>query len=433
MSVMTLTPPTGAEPAIEVRDLYKTYRIYGSPYDRLLEQLPWSKGPRHRPVHALQDISFQVPPGSCVGLIGGNGAGKSTLLKILTGTTFPTAGSYTIRGRVASLLELGAGFHAEFTGRENIYMNAAMMGLSRRETRAKYDEILEFSELHAFIDAPIRTYSSGMVCRLGFSVAVATDPDVLIIDEILAVGDMHFQRKCVDKIWDYKRRGKTLFFCSHSLYDVRQICDTAIWLKGGRVQLLSDAVTVTNDYATYENQLAASADEQQKAVVAQVGGDDAQGEIGVDDPRILSAQLVDPRSGELRNVFSPHEALAVRVRIRNSNVPVPLTVAVGFTRQEGMLVSAFTTQLDGLPIDFVEGTVTLLLPSVKLLAGEMVVPVWLLDGNGVHRFHQRPAEQNLVIQNRTKDLGIFLQEHEWRIEPAAIEPATRGGRSLVEG
>ena len=243
-------------PSIEVRNLSKTYRLYWSPYGRMQERMPWNraKGRQfHRPVHALKDIDFSIEPGQCIGLLGGNGAGKSTLLKILTGTTFPSAGSYTVRGRVASLLELGAGFHMDFTGRENIFMNAAMMGLSRKETQAKYEEILEFSELEEFIDAPLRTYSSGMMARLGFSVAVAVEPDVLIIDEILAVGDMHFQRKCVDRIWRYKHSGKTLFFCSHSLYDIRQICDRALWMRDGQMVMMDDAVTVTNEYASYEN------------------------------------------------------------------------------------------------------------------------------------------------------------------------------------
>ncbi|MCC6673214.1 MAG: ABC transporter ATP-binding protein [Planctomycetes bacterium] len=399
-------------PSIQARGLEKTYRLYGSVYDRLRERLPWNRVPRHRPVHALRDVNFDVAPGECVGLVGGNGAGKSTLLKILTGTTFPSAGSYSIRGRVASLLELGAGFHADFTGRENIYMNAAMMGLSRRETHQKYQEILDFSELHEFIDAPIRTYSSGMVCRLGFSVAVATDPDVLIIDEILAVGDMHFQRKCVERIWDYKKRGKTLFFCSHSLYDVRQLCDRAIWLKQGRVELMADAVTVTNEYATYEHQLMAKQDRPSGGAAVPPAADEL--------PRIVRAQLVDPRTGLPRHIVQPREPVAVRVQVRNGAQRVPLCLAIGFTRSDGILMFAHTTQLDGVEFDFAEGVVTLVLPNLKLLSGEFVVPVWLMDGNGVHRFHERPAEQNLLVQNRTKELGYFVQEHEWKVEPGGV-------------
>jgi ABC-type polysaccharide/polyol phosphate transport system ATPase subunit len=403
-----------SSPAIAVQGLSKSYRIYGSWYDRFLEQLPWSQGPRHRPVHALQDVSFEVPQGSCVGLIGGNGAGKSTLLKILTGTTFPTKGRYEIRGRVASLLELGAGFHQDFTGRENVYMNAAMLGLSRRETQRKYEQILEFSELREFIDAPLRTYSSGMVCRLGFSVAVTIDPDVLIVDEILAVGDMHFQRKCVDRIWEFKRGGKTMFFCSHSLYDVRQICDNAIWLKGGRVQQFGDSVTVTNEYATYENQLIVQQDAAAAAGTPAFAAGDAH-------PRIVSAELLDPGTGEVRNVFTPGETVAVRVHVKNGREPVPLVLAVGFTRSEGLLMFVGHTGLDGVPLHFEEGIVTMLVPDLQLLSGEFTVPVWLLDQNGVHRFHERPASQNLIVQNRSKEIGYVRHRREWRVETLVPE------------
>ncbi|MEZ5963037.1 MAG: ABC transporter ATP-binding protein [Planctomycetota bacterium] len=395
-----------SQSVIQVEHLSKSYQLYGSPFGRLLERLPWNDRPRHRSVHALRDVSFTVDGGTCMGLVGGNGAGKSTLLKILTGTTFPSVGGYRIRGRIASLLELGAGFHLDFTGRENIYMNAAIMGFSRRETQAKFQEILDFSELHDFIDAPIRTYSSGMVCRLGFSVAVASDPDVLIIDEILAVGDMHFQRKCVERIWDYKNRGKTMFFCSHSLYDVRQICDNAIWLKNGSIARLGDAVMVTNDYATYENQLGAKQDFEMKE----------KPPAHDDQPRILAVELLDAKTGEARNVFNPGDSVAVQVRLRNSPVPEKLALAVGATRKEGLLLFAHSTQFDGVSLDFQEGTVTLVLPDLRLLAGELVVPVWLLDARGVHRYHEMPASKNLIVENRTKDLGVVLHDHQWHVE-----------------
>ncbi|MCA8972764.1 MAG: ABC transporter ATP-binding protein, partial [Planctomycetes bacterium] len=296
-------------PAIEVWNLSKTYRLYGNPWHRVLESLPGAKRQRHKAVHALKDVNFHVPSGTCVGLVGGNGAGKSTLLKILTGTTFPTGGGFRIRGRIASLLELGAGFNRDFTGKENIFMNAALMGFSRREAMKKYDEILDFSELGEFIHAPIRTYSSGMVCRLGFSVAVATDPDVLIIDEILAVGDMHFRRKCVDRIMSYRERGKTMFFCSHSLYDVRQICDRAVWMKNGEVKMFDDSVIVTNEYATYENTLTAEAEKK-----TPWDDEDAPKPMHSDDhARVVKAELVDPVTRKPRNVFSPRDDIAVRV------------------------------------------------------------------------------------------------------------------------
>jgi len=400
-------------PSISVQDLSKIYRIYGNPWHRLREALPGQRK-LHREVHALRNITFDVNRGTCVGLIGSNGAGKSTLLKILTGTTVPTWGSYTMRGRVASLLELGAGFNQEFSGRDNVFMNAALLGLSRKEAKARYHDILEFSELEDFIHAPLRTYSSGMICRLGFSVAVATDPDVLIIDEILSVGDMHFRRKCTERIMDYKERGKTMFFCSHSLYDVRQLCEDVIWLKDGEMRMFGDSTTVTNEYATYENSLLDAVEaepwneESGRAKPAKVEGDGL--------PRILSAELVDPQTREARNVFSPREDIAVRIHVRNGDVYEPLHLAVGFARSDGTLCLAMTTEFDDVLVEADEAVVTLMLPKAKLLSGEFAVPVWLLDRNGIHRFHERPCTENLIIQNRDKELGLFFAEREWQVE-----------------
>jgi lipopolysaccharide transport system ATP-binding protein len=401
---------SSTEPVIEARNLSKSYRLYGNAWDRLLEKLPWNRGkPRYRDVHALQDISFDVKPGECVGLVGTNGAGKSTLLKVLSGTTFPTTGSYTVRGRVTSLLELGAGFQEHFSGRENIFINAAMMGFSRQEAQKKYQEIVDFSELGEFIHAPIRTYSSGMKARLGFSVAIATDPELLIIDEILSVGDMNFQKKCFDKVWSFKQRGKSMFFCSHSLYHVRQICDRAIWLRNGRMQMIADAVTITNEYATFENNLLEGGDPSPFADVPQSKPDS-------NHPTVLGAQILDATTGKERNVFSPGDSAVIRVHVRNPRRE-RITVAVGAKRTDGTLCFAHTTQFAGIPIDFAEGHVTLHVDTLRLLSGEFGVPIWLLDESGVHIYQERPCPQNLVVQNRTKDLGLFLQDHRWTVEP----------------
>ncbi|MEE2887093.1 MAG: ABC transporter ATP-binding protein [Planctomycetota bacterium] len=400
--------------AISVHDVSKTYRIYGNPFGRIKELMPWNKHPHHQAVHALTGVNFEVESGQCVGLIGGNGAGKSTLLKILTGTTFPDTGGYSIRGNVASLLELGAGFTMDFTGRENIYMNGAMMGISHREMRSRFDEILEFSELHEFIDAPLRTYSSGMICRLGFSVAVATDPDVLIIDEILSVGDMNFQRKCVERIYDYKKNGKTLFFCSHSLYDVRQICDDAIWLDRGTLRMQGDAVSVTNEYSTLQNQLS-----------------DDDGDLNADpddfyrdQPHLVSATLIDLATGEPRARFQPGEGLGVRIHLRNGDTPKEITVGVAVMRRDKLILFSASTEMDKVPVNIDnEGFVTLLLPDLRILAGEYVLMCGVMDRHGFHRFHQLPTSENLIIEvAKEKDLGVLLHDHQWKVESRTATP-----------
>jgi lipopolysaccharide transport system ATP-binding protein len=285
----------------------------------------------------------------------------------------------------------------------------AMLGFSRKEARQKFDEIVDFSELGEFIDAPVRTYSSGMAARLAFSVAVATDPDMLIIDEILSVGDMNFQKKCFDRVWSYKKRGKSMFFCSHGLYQVRQICDRAIWLRNGRVQLLADAVTVTNEYATHENNRLESGD-------ASPFADATKAPAVEDHPRVIGTELLDPTSGNHRTLFSPGENAAIRVRVRNPRRE-KFTLAVGAKRTDGTLCFAHTTQFSGLTIDFADGYVTLLLDTLRLLSGEFGIAVWLLDETGVHIYQEVPAKDNLVVANRTKDLGLFLQDHRWVVEP----------------
>jgi len=414
--------------AITADNISKIYRLYGKPIHRLMERAPWNKRPLHRQVTALQNIHFKIEPGQCVGLIGANGAGKSTLLKILTGTTLPTTGRFSLRGKVQSLLELGAGFSKGFTGRENIIMNLAIQGFSRREAMARVDEIADFSELGAFIDAPVKTYSSGMACRLGFAVAVASDPDVLILDEVLAVGDMGFQRKCHDKIWEYKTKGKTMFFCSHSLYHVRQMCDTAFWLRKGEIAMHGSSVEVTNEYATFEN--------QQREHEYEVPGDEAEGPAPTfsEQPHIVSATLLDPRSGQPSEKFGPGDPVAVRVHVRNGTPLEELTVAVGFVRSDGTLCFCPTTEMDGVKVDFQEGFVTLLLKGVRLLSGEFEVPVWLLDKTGMHRLHEKPTAKKLVIANRNKELGLFLQDREWRVEgqdqslPATQHPSERANK-----
>ena len=204
----------------------------------------------HREVfYALKDVSFHVDHGECMAIVGGNGAGKSTLLSLVTGLCTPTSGRIAVGGRVAALLELGSGFHADLTGAENVFLNASLLGLSRKRTEACFDQIVDFSGVSDFIDDPIRTYSSGMIMRLAFAVAVHVDPDILIIDEVLAVGDQAFQNKCFERITRFKQEGRTMLFVSHSAQLVRQFCDRTMWLDNGQAVLIGTPDEVLNAYA----------------------------------------------------------------------------------------------------------------------------------------------------------------------------------------
>ncbi len=238
-----------SEIAVRAEKVCKTYRLYDSPSDRLKELL--FRRPRHRGFQALTDVSFELARGRALGLIGENGAGKSTLLKIVAGTTQPTSGSVERHGVVASILELGMGFHPEFTGRENARMNAALLGLTGPEIRRRLPEIRDFAELGDFFDRPVRTYSSGMTLRLAFSVATHAQADVLIVDEALAVGDGYFQKKSIDRITEFQKRGGTLLFCSHALYYIALLCEQAIWLKQGLVAAAGSSLTVVRAYEEF--------------------------------------------------------------------------------------------------------------------------------------------------------------------------------------
>jgi lipopolysaccharide transport system ATP-binding protein len=239
------------EPVIIFDNVTKTYPYYNyitAGFKTFLFNLPKALKDLRKRFIALQNISFTVYKGECMGVIGRNGAGKSTLLGLIAGVLKPDSGKVIVNGRVSPLLELGAGFHPELTGRENIVLNGVLMGMTKKEVFKKMDKIIAFSELEEFIDQPLRTYSSGMVARLAFSVVAHLDPDILLIDEILAVGDINFQKKCLDKMQEFRQNGVTMVFVSHAIEQVKEICDRAMWIDNHRIRLIGDARSVCEEY-----------------------------------------------------------------------------------------------------------------------------------------------------------------------------------------
>jgi lipopolysaccharide transport system ATP-binding protein len=234
--------------AVEVRELWKGFRHYQDKAPGLKERVIFWGRERVDIFWALKDINLEIPQGSTIGLIGRNGSGKSTLLKTISRILYPNKGQIKVKGRISTLLELGAGFHPDFTGRENVYLNASILGLSHSQIEERFDSIVAFSELENFIDDPVRNYSSGMYMRLGFAVAVHTDPDILLIDEVLAVGDMAFQEKCMQKIREIQAQGKTIIFVTHSPKQVVELCDQAVWLENGEVKMKGEAKWVTDAF-----------------------------------------------------------------------------------------------------------------------------------------------------------------------------------------
>jgi ABC-2 type transport system ATP-binding protein len=237
-----------SEAAVIVDDVSKKFRLYKEKNDSLKTAFMRGRRSVHEDFWALKDVSFEVPEGSTFGLVGRNGSGKSTLLKCLAKILYPNSGSISSRGKVASLLEVGSGFHPELSGRENVYLNGSILGMSRKDVDKKFDEIVDFSGVRKFIDQPVKNYSSGMYVRLGFSVAINVDPDVLVVDEILAVGDAAFQAKCKEKFAEFRRAGKTVILVTHSMGNIRDMCDHAAWLDNGSLVQVGDAQSVIKAY-----------------------------------------------------------------------------------------------------------------------------------------------------------------------------------------
>ena len=409
--------------ALEAEGLGKAYRMYASPMKRIVEGVTWGRYNGHSEFWALKDIDFTLRPGASFGLCGANGAGKSTLLKILAGTTAPTVGRYRARGRVASLLELGAGFHMDFTGRANIVMNGTMMGLTRREIADKMDSIIDFAELGDYIDEPVRTYSSGMGLRLGFAVAVAVDPEVMIIDEVFAVGDMYFQKKCVDKIYEFKARNKTILFCSHSLYDVRQLCDEAIWLNHGECMAIGDSVTVTNEYSAFQRHHIGEGELTDDIPASPLLANTESSKL----PRIVDARIYRLGTDEECYEITTGDSIELRIWWKNPTPDeTPIHIGIGFMRQDMTTCGGAGTNLSGFDLKGDKGCLVLKVPNVQLLSGQFLIPVILLDGGGVHKYQEYLMPENLVVRTNTRDVGLFRIETSWDeyqlAPPEAREP-----------
>lgn len=292
---------------IRIRGLSKQFRLYRSPRDRIWEWL--GRGPRHRAFWALRAIDLDIPRGRTVGIIGPNGAGKSTLLKIVTGTLLPTSGHIEVQGRVAALLELGTGFHPEFTGRQNIWINGQLLGLSPGEIARRESEIIEFSELGPFIDQPIRTYSSGMVVRLGFSVAASVEPDVLIVDEALSVGDAHFSQKCIRRIRRFREQGTTILFVSHDPGAVVSLCDEAVLLDAGEIVARGRPESILEDYTAL---LARRGEQNVEMMVKFVTPGEVESEtphrVGTFQALVTGARWITPEGHSVQTLLSGEPA-----------------------------------------------------------------------------------------------------------------------------
>ena len=363
---------------------------------------------------ALKDVSFAIERGKTLGLIGPNGSGKSTVLKLITRILEPTSGQVVVQGRVSALIELGAGFHPDLTGRENVYLNGSLLGFGRNEMKGKFDSIVEFSELEKFIDVPIKHYSSGMHMRLGFAVAIHVDPDILLIDEILAVGDQAFQNKCLGKIGELKSQGVTILFVSHDLEAVRNLCPSAIWLENGVIQ---ESGTTDRVIDSYLNNVTALTEARLSRERPTRDNENrwGSGEVEITEVRFLDAQ------GRERRAFKTGEQMVVRLRYQaHTEVQQPV-FGLAIYASDGVQINGPNTKLSDYTVESVEGAgeIDYIVDVLPLLEGTYELSVAVHDQDGLHTYdHQHRMHTFIVQRGAVKErYGIFYIPSRWDWRP----------------
>ncbi len=427
-----------SDAAIVARDVTKLYRRYA--YRRqfstlksaLLRGSLASELNPEEVFHALSGVSLEVPAGTTLGVIGPNGSGKSTLLKLIAGITKPTEGEIAVKGRISALIELGAGFHPEISGRENVFINGVMLGLTKREIARRFDEIVAFAELEAFIDAPVKTYSSGMYMRLGFAVAVHVDPDVLLVDEVLAVGDEGFSLKCLDKFAEFKRRGKTILLVTHGLAMVQRFCDTAVWLDAGRIRAQGDPRRVVHAYTTdvqdVEEAVLAAGDRKVREATRASGtftdqavtteeppGDmflAATGRWGSGPVRI-DAVVLEGEAGPA-HVYQSGDALVIRLAVSTSEPVSDFVFGVSIFNAEGVCCYGTNTDIEELRPEEMSGSgeVVFRVASLELVEGTYKLDVAAHTRDGVQYDYHRLL-YTFRVKSHTKDVGVYRPRHTW--------------------
>lgn len=412
-----------SEFAIALENVSKNYRLWGrrSQFATLKSALLKRdlKTSPEASVAALRGLSFSVDRGEAFGIIGRNGSGKSTILKLISGILKPTSGSVAVNGRIAALIELGAGFHPEITGRENIYINGIMLGLTRREIEQRFDNIVEFSGIGEFLDQPVKTYSSGMYVRLGFAVAVHVDPDILIIDEVLSVGDEEFSARCVAKIQEMKYRGVTLVFVTHQLDQVRTLCDRALWLDHGQLEAIGDPMRVVDAYLQEVSGVAAAPppSEQETSMPEEKKASEADEERwGSGEIVIKRVSLTDHEGRELVAVGAGTPVvfdLDVEVRVPQDD----FVFGFGMYHADGTCVYGTNTDVEGYVPQQIEGKVRVrfVVTSLDLVAGTYRIDVAVHTRNG-RSFDYRRNVLRIVVGSRVHDTGVYRPQHEWRFD-----------------
>jgi len=375
---------------------------------------------RDEAIVALDGIDFEVPPGEAFGVIGGNGSGKSTLLKIIAGLLRPTTGEVVVDGRVAALIELGAGFHPEISGRENVFINGAILGLSRREIERRFDSIVDFAGLEAFIDEPVKNYSSGMYVRLGFAVAVHTDPDVLLVDEVLSVGDEAFSHRCLRRMEEFLEAGKTLLFVSHGLDLMQELCDRLLWLDGGRQRLVGEPRRVVDAYrqavaeAEGEEHRRAKDERQQHDTDGDADGDaEAPRRWGSGEAEITAVRLLGG-DGEERYRFASGEAVTVEMTVVPRQPLDDFVFGIGILTPRGIDCWGVNTELAGFRPRRLVGPVSVrvVCPALRLGPGDYRLDVAVHARDGAPYDYRRGAV-TFTVTSTQRGAGLYFPRHRW--------------------
>ncbi len=423
--------------AIAIENLTRIYQKYSAQHRFKTFKSALLKGDLFRSlrpdelVRALDDISLKVERGTTFGVIGENGSGKSTLLKVVAGIAKPTSGRVEVQGKVSALIELGAGFHPEITGRENITINGIMLGLSKREIQEKYQDIVRFAELEEFIDAPVKTYSSGMYMRLGFSIAINVNPDVLLVDEVLAVGDASFVPKCLDRIDDFRRRKKTILFVSHDLSTVEKICDRVAWLKHGRVQTIGEPRRVIDAYLQdvaekQEDEFELRQQEierEERDVDEEERRENRWGkrEVEIKKVRLMGAD------GKEKHVFSPDESMIIEMEVEAYARTKDFVFGIGIFNAQGICVYGTNTLLEDFQALEIQGAgrVRCRIARLGLVNGTFYLDVAAHKRDGYPYDYHRSL-YSFLVSSRRKDDGIYRPEHDWEFsDNIQIKPQSR--------
>lgn len=427
------------ESVIKIENVTKKFRLYSDRPLSIKENIVRGMKNTYKEFYALNDVSFEVKRGSTIGLIGKNGSGKSTLLKMINRTMFPDKGKITINGKIASLIELGAGFHPELSGRENIYNNATIFGFSKEEIDKRLPEIIEFSELEEFIDNTLRTYSSGMYARLAFSVAIHVDADILLVDEILGVGDINFQSKCANKIYEMKRNGTTIILVTHDMSTIDRLCDYAVWLDHGKKIAEGSPKEIQNAYLKY---MAEEQEERQKIEETKAKVEEKEKNIKVEEKDVrkkithlgehfgngnvifTSCKLLDEKGVDRRS-FNTGQKVKLQVEYLCQVDPADLQVNIGFeiSSTQGIYIYGTNTSREGYKKVKLQkkGIIEVELENLRLLPGDYNIGIAIADLEEKASYdHYRSITQFKMYSN-IHDVGLVRLEHNFIVDNKKIE------------